>query len=157
MVIIENIVEDSIEVKHVDESTTHNPQVSVDMLKMTIKYVDFLWVEIFNFIINPVLINVANKLKVDEKKFYATFYEGFKFQNRIKLLNHSKYLFIWSGRFQISKMNSRTSFFQEEGSNAWHNLLFNYCNLLFLVFLYKKRYFRFRWFISLFLGAFNAF
>ena len=42
MVIIENIVEDSIEVKHVDESTTHNPQVSVDMLKMTIQYVDFL-------------------------------------------------------------------------------------------------------------------
>ena len=42
MVIIENIVEDSIEVKHVDESTTHNPKVSVDLLKMTIQYVDFL-------------------------------------------------------------------------------------------------------------------
>ena len=36
MVIIEKIVEDSIEVKYVDESTTHNPQVSVDLLKMTI-------------------------------------------------------------------------------------------------------------------------
>ena len=36
MVIIENIVEDSIEVKYEDESTTHNPQVSVDLLKMTI-------------------------------------------------------------------------------------------------------------------------
>ena len=35
MVIIENIVEDSIEVKYEDESTTHNPQVSVDLLKMT--------------------------------------------------------------------------------------------------------------------------
>ena len=98
MVIIENIVEDSIEVKYEDESTTHNPQVSVDLLKMTIQYVDFIGVENFNFIINPVLIDVANKLK-DEKKFYATFYEGFKFQNRIKLLKHSKYLFIWSGRF----------------------------------------------------------
>ena len=42
MVIIENIVEDSIEVKHVDESTTHNPKVSLDLLKMTIQYVDFL-------------------------------------------------------------------------------------------------------------------
>ena len=42
MVIIENIVVDSIEVKHVDESTTHNPKVSVDLLKMTIQYVDFL-------------------------------------------------------------------------------------------------------------------
>ena len=69
MVIIENIVEDSIEVKYEDESTTLNPQVSVDLWKMTIQYVDFLGVENFNFIINPVLINVANKLKVDEKKF----------------------------------------------------------------------------------------
>ena len=94
MVIIENIVEDSIEVKYEDESTTHYPQVSVDLLKMTIQYVDFLGVENFNFIINPLLIDVANKLKVDEKKFYATLYQGFKFQNRIKLLEHSKYLFI---------------------------------------------------------------
>ena len=144
MVIIENIVEDSIEVKYEDKFTTHNPKVSVDLLKMTIQYVDFLGVENFNFIINPMLIDVANKLKVDEKKFYATFYEGFKFQNRIKLLKHLKYLFIWSRRFHISKMNSRTSLFQEEGSDAQHNLLFNYCNLLFLVFLCKKRYFRFR-------------
>ena len=137
-------MEDSIEVKYEDESTTHNPQFSVDLLKMTIQYVDFLGVENFNFIINPLLINVANKLKVDEKKFYATIYEGFKFQNRIKLLKHSKYLLIWSERFQISKMISRTSLFQEEGSDVRHNLLFNYCNLLFLVFLCKKRYFRFR-------------
>ena len=144
MVIIENIVKDSIEVKYEDDSTTHNPQVSVDLLKMTIQYVDFLGVENFNFIINPVLIDFANKLKVDEKKFYATFYEGFKFQNRIKLLKHSKYLFIWSGRFQIPKMNSRMSLFQEEGFDVRHNLLFNYYNLLFLVFLCKKCYFRFR-------------
>ena len=85
--------------KYEYESTTHNPQVSVDLLKMTIQNVDFLGVENFNFIFNLVLIDVANKLEVDEKKFYATFYEGFKFQNRIKLLKHSKYLFIWSGRF----------------------------------------------------------
>ena len=117
MIIIENIVEDSIEVKYEDESTTHNPQVLVDLLKMTIQYVDFFGVENFNFIINPVLIDVANKLKVDEKKFYATFYEGFKFQNQIKLLKHSKYLFIWSGRFQILKMNLRTSLIQVEGSD----------------------------------------
>ena len=41
--------------------------------------------------------------------------------------------------------------------DVWYNLLFNYCNLLFLIFLCKKCYFRFRWFISLFLGAFNVF
>ena len=47
MVIIENIVEDSIEVKYENESTTHNPQVSVDLLKITIQYVDFLGLENF--------------------------------------------------------------------------------------------------------------
>ena len=133
MVIIENIVEDSIKVKYEDESTTHNPQVSVDLLKMTTQYVDFLGVENFNFIINPLLIDVANKLKVDEKKFYATLYEGFKFQNQIKLLKHSKYLFIWSERFQISKMNSRMSLFQVKGSDVGHDFS-NFCKYLILVF-----------------------
>ena len=144
IVIIENIVEDPLEVKGEDEYITHNPQVSVDLLKTTTQYVDFLGVENFNFIINPLLIDVANKLKVGVKKFYVLLHEEFKFQNRIKLLKHSKYLFIWSGRFQISTINSRTSLFQVEGSDVGHNLLFNYCNLLFLEFLCKKRYFRFR-------------
>ena len=99
MIIIENIVEDPIEVKYKDESITHNHQVPVELLKMTTQYVDFLGVENFNFIINPLLIDVANKLKEEEKKFYDTLYGGFKFQNRIKLLKHSKYLFIWSRRF----------------------------------------------------------
>ena len=94
IVIIENIVEDPLEVKDKDESITHNPQVPVDLLKMTTQYVDFLGVENFNLIINQFLIDVANKLKVDEKKFYATLYDRFKFQNRIKLLKHLKYLFI---------------------------------------------------------------
>ena len=96
MVIVKNIVEDPIEVKYEDKSTTHNPLVSVDLLKMTTQYVDFLEVENFNFIISPLLIDVANAntLKVDENKFYATLYEEFKFQNRIKSLKHLKYLFI---------------------------------------------------------------
>ena len=94
MVIVKNIVEDPIEIKYEDKSTTHNPLVSVDLLKMTTQYVDFLEVENFNFIISPLLIDVANTLKVDENKFYATLYEEFKFQNKIKLLKHLKYLFI---------------------------------------------------------------
>ena len=73
MVIIENIVKDPIEVKYDDESIIRNPQVLIDLLKMTIQYVDFLRVENVNFIINPLLIDVANKLKVDEKKFYTIF------------------------------------------------------------------------------------
>ena len=49
IVIIENNVEDSIEVKYEDESITHNPQALVDLLKMATQYVDFLEVENFNF------------------------------------------------------------------------------------------------------------
>ena len=125
MVIIENIVEDPIEVKYKDESITHIHQVPVELLTMTTQYVDLLGVENINFIINPLLIDVANKLKVDEKKFYATLHEKFKF------LKHSNYLFIWSRRFQILTINSRTSFFQVKGSDVRHGLFkfvnfFNY-------------------------------
>ena len=133
MVIVENIVEDPIEVKYKDNSTTHNPQVSVDLLKMTAQYVDFLGVENFNFIISPLLIDVAKKLKVDENRFYAILYEEFKFQNRIKSLKH---LFIWSGRFLISTINSRMSLFQVEGFDVGHSLIFKFCNYLTLVFFY---------------------
>ena len=119
-------------------------------------YVDFLGIENFNFIINPFFIDVANELKVDKKKFYTTLYEGFKFQSQIKLLKHSKYLFIWSGRFQISRMNLRMSLFQVEGSDVGQNILINFCNHLYLVFLCNFRYFRFRAFISIFFGVFNV-
>ena len=104
MVIIENIVEDPIEVQYQDESTTHNPQVLFDLLKMATQHVDFLGVKNFNFIIDLFLIDVVNKLKVDERKIYGVL------QNLIKLLKHSKYLFIWNKRFQILTINSRTSF-----------------------------------------------
>ena len=144
MVIIENIMEDPIEVKYENKSTTYHPQVSVDLLKMTTQYVDFLGIENFNFIISPLLIDVANKLKVDENKFYATLYEEFKCQNRIKSLKDSKYLFIWSGRFRISTFNSRMSLFQVEGSNVGHGLIFNFRNYLSLLFLCNFCYIRFR-------------
>ena len=122
---------------------------------MTTQYVDFLGVEHFNFIINPLLIDVANKLKVDEKKFCATLYERFQFQNRIKLLKHLKYLFTWSRGFQISKMNSRTSLFQVEGSDVGHDFS-NFRKYLILVFICNFYYFRFRLFISFFSDAFNV-
>ena len=131
MVIIENIVKDPTEVKYDDESIIRNPQVLIDLLKMTTQYVDFLRVENFNFIINPLLIDVANKLKVDEKKFYATLHEEFK------LLKHSKYLFIWSRKFQILTINSRTSLLQVKGSNIGHSLIFNFRSYLTLIFLIK--------------------
>ena len=86
IVIIENILEDSIEVKYADESITHSTQVSVNWLKITTQSVHFLGVENFDFIINFLLIDVTNKLKAKEKKFYATLYEGYKFQNHIRCL-----------------------------------------------------------------------
>ena len=135
-----------------------SPQLTIlrfRLICMTTQYVHFPGVENFNFIISPLLIDVANKLKVDENKFCATLYEEFKFQNRIKSLKHSKYLFIWNERFQILTINSRTSLFQVEGSNVGHNLIFNFCNYLILLILCNFCYFRYRFFISSFLGAFN--
>ena len=70
---------------------------------MTTQYVNLLGVENFNFIINHLLIDVANKLKVDKKKFYATLYEKLKFQNRIKLLKAFKIFVYLEGKISIFK------------------------------------------------------
>ena len=101
MVMIENIVADLIEVKYDDESITHDPQVSVDFPKMTTKSIDFHGVEHFDFIIYPLLIDVANELKANEKKFYATIFEGPKFQNQIKLLKHSSICLFEAENFKV--------------------------------------------------------
>ena len=46
--------------------------------------------------------------------------------------------------FKISKMNPRMGLFQVEGFDVGKNLQFIFYNYLILVFLCKKRYFRFR-------------
>ena len=48
MVIIENIVEDSIEVNYEDKSITHRAHISLDLLNMAIHSIDFLRVENFD-------------------------------------------------------------------------------------------------------------
>ena len=58
----------------------------------------------------------------------------FMFGKNTRKMKYSKYLFSWHGKFQISKLNSRTSLFQVKGSDVGQNLQFNYCNLLILVF-----------------------
>ena len=60
MVIIENIVEDSVEVNYENKSITYSPYISLDLLNMAIKSINFFRVKIFYFIINPLLIDVTN-------------------------------------------------------------------------------------------------
>ena len=79
-------------------------------------------------------------MKIKGEEVQVAQLRTFKFGKKKRKMKYSKYLFSWHGRFQISKMNLRTSLFQMEGFDVGHNLLFNFCNLLFLVFLCKKRY-----------------
>ena len=109
-------------------------------------------------IINSYLVNIVNCMKIKGHKVQVDQLMTFKFGKNTKKMKYSKYLFSWHGRFQISTTNTRTSLFQVKGSDVEHNLLFNFCNLLILVFFCKKkRYFSFRAFIYLLLGAFNVF
>ena len=78
-------------------------------------------------------------MKIKEKEIQVELFiplMSCKYGKKIKGLKHSKYFFIWSGRFQVSKMNSRTSLFQVEESDVGQNLLFNFCNyLIFGIFM----------------------
>ena len=101
------------------------------------KFIDFIGVERFDVIIDSYLLNIVNYMKIKGEEVQVAQLMTFKFGKKTKKMEYSKHLFSWHGRFQISKMNSMMSLFQVEGSDIGHNLLFNYCNLLFLVFLCK--------------------
>ena len=107
-------------------------------------FIDFVRVERFDLIIDSYLVNIVNHLKIKEQEVQVAQLMTFKFGKKTKKMKYSKYLFSWHGRFQISKMNSRMSLFQVEGSDVGQNLQFNFCNYLILVFLCKNRYFRSR-------------
>ena len=78
-------MEDPIEVKCDGEPITQNSQDPIDFLKnTTTQYIDILGVVNFNFVFNSFLIEVVNKLKANEKKFYATISQGYNFQSWIK-------------------------------------------------------------------------
>ena len=98
------------------------------------KFIDFIGVERFDLIIDSYLVNIVNCMKIKGQEVQVAQLMTFKFGKKTRKMKYSKYLFSWHGRFQISKMNSRTSLFQVEGSDVGHNLLFNYCNSLILVF-----------------------
>ena len=147
--IIEEEIEDE-SFKDLNEMKSYDCQSQdpfILMISDTRKFIDFIGVDRFDSIVNSYLVNLYNYMKSKEKEIQVDLFiplMSCKYGKKIKGLNHSKYLFIWNGRFKISKVNSRTSLFQVEGSDVGHNLLFNYCNLLFLVFLCKNCYFRFR-------------
>ena len=107
------------------------------MVKNTLKFIDFIGVDRFDLIVSSYLVNLYNYMKTKEKEIQVDFFiplMSCKYGKKIKGFKHSKYLFIWSQRFQISKINFKTSLFQVEGSDVEHNLLLNCCNLLIFVF-----------------------
>ena len=109
--IIGNIMKDSTEVKHEGESIAHYSPDLVDLLKITTtQSIDFLGVKNFNFVFKPLLVNIANQLKGEQKKFWVTQIVENNSKQVLKMVEYSKYLFIWSGSFQFSEENSRSSF-----------------------------------------------
>ena len=137
--IIEEIFNDLDEGK-LDDCNVQAPIILVGDTET--KFIDSIVVERFDLIIDSYLMNIFKYMKTKEKKkiqvdlFIPLM--SYKYGKKIKGLKHLKYLFICSGRFQISKMNSRTILFQVEWSNVGHDLLFNYCNLLFWYFYVKN-------------------
>ena len=79
-----------------------------------LKFIDFIGVDRFDSIVRSYLVNLHYYMKTKEKEIQVNFFIpliSYKYGKKIKGLRHSKYLFIWNRRFQISKMNSRTSLF----------------------------------------------
>jgi hypothetical protein len=88
-------VEDSTEVKHEDEPISHNSQDLVDLFKITTTHsIDFLGVEHFNFVFKPFLVNIANQLKSEQKKFWVKQIVEINSKQVLKMIKYSKYLFI---------------------------------------------------------------
>ena len=88
-------MEDSTEVKHEDELITHNSQHLVDLFKITTTHsIDFLGVKHFNFVFKPFLVNIANQLKGEQKKFWVKQIVKINSKQVLKMIKYSKYLFI---------------------------------------------------------------
>ena len=107
------------------------------VVRNTPKFIDFIGVDRFNLIVSSYLVNLFNYMKTKEKQIQVDLFiplMSCKYGKKIKGLKHSKYLFSWHGRFNISTLNSRMSLFQVEGFDVGHGLIFNICNYLTLVF-----------------------
>ena len=87
-------------------------------------FIDFIRETRFDLIIDSYLVNIYNYMKTKEKEIHVDLsipLMSCKYGKKIKGLKHSRYLFIWSKRFQISTINSMTSLFQVEGFDIGHN------------------------------------
>ena len=87
------------------------------------KLIDFIVVERFDLIIHSYLVNIVNHMKIKGQEVQVAQLMALKFGKKTRKLKYSKYLY---GRFQISKMNWRTSLFQVKGFDAGQNLQFNF-------------------------------
>ena len=125
--IIEEVLNDLDEVK-LDDCNVQAPIILMGDTET--KFIDFIGEERFDVIIDFYLVNIVNCVKIKGQEVQVAQLMTFKFGKKTRKMKYSKYLFSWHGRFQISKMNSRTSLFQVEGSNIGHNLQFNFCNYL---------------------------
>ena len=92
--------------------------------------IDFIGVDFY-------LVNFVNCMKTMEKESLFVQLMNCKNEKMTNGLKYSKYLFAWHGRFQISTINLRMSFFQMEGSDVGQNMQFNFCCLLLLIFSCK--------------------
>ena len=71
----------------------------------------------------------------------------------LKMVRYSKYLFIWSGRFQFSEENSRSSFIQMEELDVGQEATGSHDREMIFNILCNFHYFRSYDFISLILGV----
>ena len=106
--IIEEVVNDLDEIK-LDDCNIQTPIILVEDTKT--KFIDFTGVERFDLIIDSYLVNIVNCMKSKGQEVQVAQFMTFKFGKKERKMKYSKYLFSCHGRFQISKMNLRTSLF----------------------------------------------
>ena len=117
--IIEEVVNDLDEVK-LDDCNIQAPIILVGDIETN--FIDFIGMERFDLIIDSYLVNIFNCMKIKGQEIQVTQLMTFKFGKSTKKMKYLNYLFSWHRRFQISKMNLRTSLFQVEGFDVGQNL-----------------------------------
>ena len=102
--IIEEEIEDE-SFKDLNEIKSYDCQSQdpfILMISDTRKFIDFIGVDRFDSIVSSYLVNLYNYMKSKEKEIQVDLFfplMSCKYRKKIKGLKHSKYLYIWSGRF----------------------------------------------------------